>query len=100
MLKQRAAWRRYLFLGVLSASVAACGGEIVGVGNSDNRIVAGDAHQEVAELLAKSPGTPQVIDEMLSELFSAILGRANQGDPEAVLIVLRVAQEQRQEDEE
>ena len=33
---------------------------------------------------------------MLAEIFSAILGRAKRGDPEAALIVLRVAEKQRQ----
>jgi hypothetical protein len=92
-------WRSCVFLVILTTSVVACGGEIVGIGNGGNRIFQGGVLGEVTEALAEHPGTPQVTDEMLSQIFSAILGRATQGDPEAALIVLQVAREQRQEDE-
>lgn len=84
--------------GGLALVVLGCGGgrtAVVGLGNSDNRIVEGGMLEEVAEALAEHPGTPQVTDEMLARIFSAILGRATQGDPEAALIVLQVAEEQR-----
>jgi hypothetical protein len=92
-------WRSCVFLVILTTSVVACGGEIVGIGNGGNRIFEGGVLGEVTEALAEHPGTPQVTDAMLSQIFSAILGRATQGDPEAALIVLQVAREQRQEDE-
>ena len=98
-MRQLVVWRRCIFVGVLSASLAACGGEVVGIGNSGNRIAEGGVLEEVAEALAGHPGTPEVTDEMLAQIFSSILGRATQGDAEAALIVLRVAEEQRQEDE-
>lgn len=87
--------------GVLSFMILACGGgrtAVVGLGNSDNRIVEGGLLDEVAEALAEAPSTPQVSDEMLAEIFSAMLARARQGDPETALIVLQVAEEQRKDD--
>ena len=93
-------WRSRVFVAVLTTSVVACGGEIVGIGNGGNRIFEGVCVLgEVTEALAEHPGTPQITDEMLSQIFSAILERATQGDPEAALIVLQVAREQRREDE-
>ena len=83
MTRKLVAWRKCLFVGALGASVAACGGEIVGIGNVGNRIAAAGVLEEVASGLAENPGTPQVTDEVLAEIFSAILGRATQGDPEA-----------------
>ncbi len=100
MTRKVAAWQRFLLLGALGSSLAACGGEIVGIGNSGNRIAAGGLLEEVAEALAENPGTPRVTDEMLVEIFSAILGRASRGDPEAARIVLQVAEQQRAEDEQ
>ncbi len=100
MTRKVAAWQRFLLVGALGSSLAACGGEIVGIGNSGNRIAAGGLLEEVAEALAENPGTPRVTDEMLVEIFSAILGRASRGDPEAARIILQVAEEQRAEDEQ
>ena len=98
-MRQRSAWHSVIFVGILSASLAACGGEIVGIGNSGNRIVATDLLGQVAEALAENPETPQVTNATLARIYTAILGRATQGDPEAALIVLEVAREQRREDE-
>ena len=100
MTRKVAAWQRFLLVGALGSSLAACGGEIVGIGNSGNRIAAGGLLEEVAEALAENPGTPRVTDEMLVEIFSPILGRASRGDPEAARIVLQVAEQQRAEDEQ
>ena len=95
MARKLVAWRRCFILGALGASVAACGGEIVGIGNSGNRTATGGQLEEVADALAANPVTPRVTDEMLVGIFSAILGRASRGDPEAALIVLQVAEQQR-----
>ena len=100
MTRKVAAWQRFLLVGALGSSLAACGGEVVGIGNNGNRIGAGGLLEEVAEALAENPGTPRVTDEMLVEIFSAILGRASRGDPEAARIVLQVAEQQRAEDEQ
>jgi len=87
-------------VGVIGALVLACGGEIVGVGNSGNRLILGGTLEEVAEALAASSATPEVTDEVLSEIYVAILERANRGDPEAALIILQVAERQRREADE
>jgi hypothetical protein len=75
-----------------------CGGgrtAVVGVGNSGNRIIEGGLLEEVADALAELPDTPEVTDAMLGQIFGAILERANEGSPEAALVVLFVAEEQR-----
>ena len=100
MTRKLATWRHTLLVGVSSALAAACGGEIVGIGNGGNRIGTGGMLEEVADALAESSETPRVTDEVLSEIYTAILGRATQGDPEAALIVLQVAQQQREADEQ
>lgn len=92
-------WFRRALAGVLCVGFLACGGgktAFVGLGNSGNRVLEGGMMlEEVAEALSKHPGTPEVTDQMLGDIFSAILRRANEGEPEAALIVLRVAEEQR-----
>ena len=103
MTRSPATLRQCLFVGALAtlcASVAACGGEIVGIGNSGNRIAAIGMAEEVAEALAEVPETPQVTDDVLAQIFPAILRRAKQGDPEAALIVMHLAKQQREQEEE
>jgi len=88
-----------LALALCSAAVACGGGRtaVVGLGNSSNRIVEGDGIvQDLAEALAQSPATPKIDDEMLAEIFDTILENARDGDAEAALIVLRVAEQQRE----
>ena len=92
-------WADLLFVGALCATIVACGGEIVGIGNTGNRIGAGTI-DEFAIALAQNPATPEVTDAMLSKIFSAMVERASEGDPEAALIVLMVGQEQRRAAEE
>ena len=81
----------------------ACGGgrtAVVGVGNSGNRIVDEDGIAEaIAEALANNESIPPITDETLGEVFGAIVAHAKAGDPKAALIVLRTAEEQREEDE-
>ena len=91
------AWSLCAAISVIGISVLACGGEIVGYGNTGNRVVLGGALEEVAEALAAQPDTERVTDAMLSQIFSAILDRAAKGDPEAALIVLQVAEAQREQ---
>ena len=99
MMGQLATWNRCVLAGALSVWLVACGGDVVGIGNDGTRVIEGCALEEVAEALAANAATPHVTDEVLTSIFSAILERATQGDPEAALIVLRVAEEQRQEGE-
>ena len=79
---------------------SACGGArdtaIIGLGNGGNHITA-DPIAKVANALAELEATPDVTDEMIVRVFSAILEKAEAGEPEAALIVLRVAEEQREE---
>ncbi len=88
-------------LAIAAARLAAsCGTAIVGLGNSGNRISEGGMLDEVAEALADYEGTPQVSDALLGQIFAAVVGRATEGDPEAALIVLRVAERQRRVEQE
>ena len=79
---------------------ASCGGgrtAVVGFGNGGNRIVEkGSILDEVAEVLAEYEGTPRVSDETIVQIFAAMVSRASRGEPEAALIVLRVAERQRE----
>jgi hypothetical protein len=78
-------------------ALAGCGmGDrlITGFVNSANHIYT-DPTQELAETLGRHPGVPPVTDEMLAVGFDAILRRASAGDPDAVLILYRVAERQR-----
>jgi hypothetical protein len=74
-------------------------GAIYGIGNSGNEFGAAGLVDDVARALAESEATPEVTDPMLGQVFDAIWQRARQGDAEAALIVLQVAQEQREEDD-
>jgi len=90
-------------LGALAALVllaASCGGEIVGVGNSGNRLAGESLAEEVAEAIARHEGAPAVSDELLGQAFDAIAQHARQGDAEAALIVFRVAERQRKAKED
>jgi hypothetical protein len=82
----------------MAVTVLGCGGgrtAVIGFGNSGNRILENGMLGEVADALAALPGTPEVTDAMVAEIFASILERAHRGDPEAALIVLLVAEEQR-----
>jgi hypothetical protein len=86
----------------LLLGTAGCGGgrnSIVGFGNGGNTFNQEWLAEELAEALAEHQGTPKVTDEMLGEIFGSILERAKTGDSEAALIVLKVAEEQRQAEE-
>ncbi len=79
--------------------VASCGGgrtAVVGFGNGGNRIIEGGMLDEVADALAEYEGTPRVSDETLVQVFAGVLSRATRGEPEAALIVFRVAERQRE----
>ncbi len=89
---------------LLLAGLLACGGgrtAVVGLGNSGNRIIEADeVAEELAEILAESPVTPEISDELMREVFDAIVARARDGDIEAAAVVMRVAVEQRAPAEE
>lgn len=91
--------RRFGVLAALSLALASCGGEIVGIGNSSN-VIAADVLDRVAQELAGAPAIPAVSDEDLRAAFAAIRERALGGDPEAALVLLRVAAYQREESED
>ena len=88
---------------VLALGALACsgGGEtaVIGFANDNNTLGVDGLADEVAEALAENQGTPRVTDEMIAEIFGAILDDARQGNSEAALIVLKVAEEQREADE-
>jgi len=83
-----------------------CGGgagenSIVGIGNSGNVVSEADqVARGVARALAELESTPAVSDDAIGEIFDAILTRARDGNSEAALIMLRLAQQQREPEEE
>ncbi len=87
-------------LAVALAGAISCGGRVVGVGNGGNRIFeAGGIAEALAEELAEDAATPEITDELLAEIFQSTVTHARAGDPEAALIVFRVAAEQREDEE-
>ena len=93
-MRKRTAWAWLPLLAALGG--AGCGGEVVGIGNSGNRIGAVGVLEEVAVLLAESPATPMVSDALVEEVFEAIAERATEGDTNAALVLLSVGQLQRE----
>lgn len=93
-----------LLVGAIAAALllSSCGGgrtAVIGVGNSGNRVFESDAlAQAVAEALANSETTPEVSDAEIVEIYQAILTHAREGNTEAALIVLSVAEAQRTEE--
>ena len=94
---------RWLCLAIaLLLGTPGCGGgknTINGFGNGGNTFSQAGLAQELAEALAEYQGTPKVSDQMLGEIFGSILERAKTGAAEAALIVLKVAEEQREAEE-
>ena len=96
---------RALGLSMALAAAISCGGgagrtAVVGLGNGGNRIFeSGGLAEALAEELARHGGTPEIGDELLAEIFESIVTHAREGDPEAALIVFRVAAEQREKEE-
>jgi hypothetical protein len=88
----------HLLLSLVATGAFACGvGDdfVSGVGNGGNRFYATPVVDELAEQLAENAVVPSVTDEMLRTAFDAIAGRAASGDPDAALILFRVAEQQR-----
>jgi hypothetical protein len=87
-----------LLLLLVTTAAFACGlGDdvVTGLGNGGNRFYATPGMDELAEQLAGNAVVPPVTDEMLRTAFEAIASRAANGDPDAALILFRVAEEQR-----
>jgi hypothetical protein len=74
-----------------------CGGDefVAGIGNGGNRIYSSPI-DEVVDTLGQDPSVPPVTDAMLRAAFDAIVRRAGDGDPEAVMVLYRVAAQQRE----
>ena len=91
-----------LFLTGVLAIGCSGGGEtaVIGFANDGNTLSTDGNAEEVAEALADSEATPVVTDDMIAQIFGAILNHAREGDPEAALIVLKVAEAQREAEEE
>jgi len=80
-----------------------CGGgetAIVGIGNSGNRQGPRDLAKEIADAFDDAGGVPEIDDAVIRELYDRVIEQARAGDPQAILIVLELAKEQREDDEE
>lgn len=96
--------RAYACVAVLIASVAVgCtgGGETVisGFGNSDNYVGSAALWGALADEFADYEGTPKVSDEDLQLAFAAVRKRALEGDLDAALVLLKLSEEQREDEE-
>ncbi|HXK24779.1 MAG TPA: hypothetical protein VMS55_19060 [Myxococcota bacterium] len=74
-----------------------CGADtlVTGIGNGGN-VIGADVLDRVAHELARQPAIPLVGDDELRVAFAAIRDRARSGDPDAALVLLRVAAIQRE----
>jgi hypothetical protein len=88
--------RALALLAALPVAWLGCGADtlISGIGNSGNMIGV-DVLERVAHELAHAKTTPAVSDDDLRASFSAIREHAVAGDPDAALVLLRVAALQR-----
>ncbi len=90
--------RPFVLIALLPLALAGCGNgdtPIFGIGNGGNHY-GNNEIEEVARSLAKATTTPRVTDDLLNEIFAAIVDRAERGDAEAALVILKVAERQRQ----
>ena len=69
---------------------------IQGAGNSGNRITLEGLADELATQLAKRKDCPQITDDELIVIMQALRERALAGDPQAALVMFRLAEIQRQ----
>lgn len=69
---------------------------IQGAGNSGNRIYLEGFADELATLLAQREDCPQITDDELMTMMKAVREQAFAGDPQATLVMFRLAQLQRQ----
>jgi hypothetical protein len=88
---------RRLALLVAAVAFGGCFGENVinGIGNGGNDIGTG-VLDRVAHELARQSAIPTVGDDDLRTAFDAIRDHARSGDPDAALVLLRVAAIQRE----
>jgi hypothetical protein len=92
-----AAWAGLAALGLIGCTG---GGESVisGLGNSGNRIGTAALWDSLADVLAENGATPAVSDEDIQLVFGAIRRHALEGELDAALVLLELAEEQREEE--
>lgn len=88
-----------LLWSLLNPSEKAESGSVVirGPGNSGNNFYLDPLRDQLAATVATHPQTPTITDEELVEIFGAIQQRAREGDLSAALVLFRVAEKQRAE---
>ena len=104
LLTQNKDWRDWLFFGVLTLFLLTdhlrrpvrSKVYIQGAGNSGNRIYLEGFADELASLLAQRADCPQITDEELVTMIRAVREQALTGNPQAVFVMLRLVQLQRQ----
>lgn len=93
---------RYLFVCSLPLLLAGCdfigGGDTIVKGNG-NVVAKDEMADRVARALARFEATPEVTDEDIQALYGVIRAQAMAGELDAALVVLKVAQRQREPDE-
>lgn len=75
------------------------GGETVVKGN-DNLVVADPTRNLIARTLSRLEAIPEVTDAELQQMYGVIRDKAMEGDFDAMLVVLRLAEFQRAPEEE
>ena len=86
----------FIWIAMLTVSMATSGSAVSGFGNGGNRVYADPTRDELAELLVSTGSAPAVSDEELRAIHEAISRRAAAGELDAALVVLQVAAQQRE----
>ena len=91
-----------LFFGLSVVSGCTGGGETVisGLGNSGNYIGKDDEVSMLANALARQTVVPLVSDDEIISLYKNVQAQALSGDFKASIVMLRLANHQRQKEEE
>ena len=91
-----AAWLALLSVSFTSGCTGGGDTVISGLGNSDNHIGTDAIWESLADELADFEGTPSVSNEDLKSVFDVIRRHALEGELEAALVLLKLAEEQRE----
>ncbi len=87
-----------LFLGTVAMVTSSRGSLISGFVNSAIDIHSSASAGELAQLAVELDAAPEISDRTIRAIVESVLERAKQGDPQAALVALEIAERQRDAD--
>jgi len=93
-----ATWAVVVGLGVVVGCTGGGDTVISGLGNSGNYIGKAALWNLLADQFAQHPATPAVTDEEIEQIYGVIRENALEGDLNAALVLLTLAEEQREDE--